>query len=182
MEIRSFEEFREFCKKATLKHFGDWRKEEEGKRSEKAEKIRKIIIGGGFECRTTTVLKLISEVIGENLGKADSEYNGRFFPIPNEPGVVFFLANNPNGHDYSLSEPSIYLKSDNKGGFALKLDGSVGNYLPAGKSYYPPTEKEFEDAMRCLARSEMVYCKAQNLLSAMEWATPFAPFIQKELL
>lgn len=148
MKIENMELLKECCRKATLKHFGSFIKEEEKKDvpalSKKAVKIKNKIERGGFDCRTDAILDIFSEIIGEDIrrsGNTKIDVDNSILRYDPLPGVLFLLTANPNSHDYALGTP--ILKSEGTKGICA--DGSEGNSLPNTKCYCPPTEEEFNE-------------------------------------
>jgi hypothetical protein len=135
--MENFEQFKESCRKITLHYFRDWRVEKDKKPlSEKAKKIKEVIENNDFGCAISSVKKLVSIIIGENI--TDKKIEGEVFPMP-IPGAVFLLTERLDGHNYSLNTP--LLKSRDR--MALNERNGEGNQLPVKSCFYPPTEKEF---------------------------------------
>lgn len=150
MKIDNFKKFYECSKKATLRHFNEFRKEpviEDGEvLSEKAQGIKALILNKRFDCQTQNVLDLMSLVLEEDLGKKQEKNLelGTGFSMP-LPGAVFVLSENPNDNNYGVG--NCVIKSINN--IAIKRDGNEGNSLPNPYRpvYHPPTEAEFEEFM-----------------------------------
>lgn len=88
------------------------------KLSPKGEELRKII-DGGFDGVQDSVAKLVSCLIGEDLG-----------PVGVPTGAAVILLSNPNQHNYPLNEVIICVDGAND--LFRQKNGSQGNHAPLG--------------------------------------------------
>lgn len=112
--------------------------------------------GKGFKCQEVTVRGLLDVILDQPKGTFKKVTEDEVPPYP--VGVIVVPLSNPNCHNYTQDQPVMVWTTDGRVK-ALRMDGSVGNYLPnrttqaeATRFATPAEAKTFVDALKPKAK------------------------------